>query len=326
MSDAVDSLVTRLRFRHLRLLLTAQECGSLSQAAARLHVTQPALSKGLLEIEQAFGAEIFERSKRGLRPTPRGLAVLQGARVLLSQLQHLKQSVDSAEEPVPVLRLGAPPAVAAGGLLTGVLARLATTDVRLVVQLKEDSVPPLFDALLTGQLDALLTSYNQAAFAAKRPERLLYEPCGQHHYVVVAPPGHPFARKRKLGWSELANQRWIMPGPSLLSRQALESHFLRAGQTVPEPCVLADSPATMVHLVVAGLGIAMVPWHQAEAYYRLRRLVRLAVEMTPTQVTSALVYRAASSADPLLQRLRAAVHAGPRVIGSARPRRQVRSP
>ncbi|MBL0421490.1 LysR family transcriptional regulator [Ramlibacter sp. AW1] len=315
-SDPLNALVSRLRFRHLRLLVTAQACGSLSQAAARLHVTQPALSKSLSEIEQAFGAEIFERSKRGLTPTPRGEAVLQGARVLLAQLQHLQQSVEHSDEPVRVLRLGAPPAIAAGGVLPGVLARLARADERLRVQLTEAPVPSLFESLLAGQLDALLTSYNQAAFAAKRPERLVYEPCGEHSYVVIAPPRHPLARKRRIRWSELTDERWVMPGPALLSRQSLESHFLRAGQPVPAPFVVADSPATSVHLVVAGVGIAMVPWGLAQPYHQLKRVARLAVDAMPSQVTSALVYRAAASADPVLQRLRAAVHAPPRAANN----------
>lgn len=311
-TDALDNLISRLRFRHLRLLLAAHECGSLSQAAARLHVTQPALSKGLHEIEEAFGAAIFVRSKRGLTPTARGLAVLQGARVLLAELGHLKQAVAAPDDPVSILRIGAPAAVAAGGVLPQVMARLAAGDARLVVQLREDSVPKLFEALLAGELDALLTSYNQAAFAAKRPTRLVYEPCGHHEYVVVAPPRHPLARKRRIGWSQLSNERWIMPSRSLLARQALESQFLRAGQAVPEPRVVADSPATIVHLVAAGLGIAAVPWGLAEPYHRTQRVVRLAVDMTPSQVPSALVYRAAAVADPVLQRLRAAVHVPPR--------------
>lgn len=309
MPDAVEGLVSRLRFRHLRLLVELQRAGTLSKAAERLNLSQPALSKMLKEVEGAFGLALFDRSARGLTMTTPGAVVVQGAAVMLAELGHVSEAARaSTEAPTALLHLGAPPAVAAGGALPPVLARLQAGPMRIVVRLREEPVPRLFDALVQGELDALLTSYNQAAFAAKRPTRLVYERCAEHEYVVIAPAGHRLARRRSVTWKELSDERWIMAEPSLLSRQALESQFLRSGAEVPQACVVSDSPATNVQLVAAGIGLAAVPLAMAQADERIGRVVRLAVAMTPQRVPSALVYRAAAKGSPVLQQLRKAVH------------------
>jgi LysR family transcriptional regulator, regulator of abg operon len=312
--DVPDDLVSRLRFRHLRLLVELDRCGSLSKAALVLHLTQPALSKMLVEVEDAFGFELFRRAARGLAATSRGRVVIQGALVLLAGLGHLSEATKASdEEPMALLQVGAPPAVAVGGVLPGILARLRECPVRTTVHLREDSVPRLFAALLGGELDALLTSYNQAEFAAPRSTRLVFLPCGGHEYVVIAPPSHALAKKRSVKWGELSDEPWIMSEPSLLSRQALEGHFLRAGASLPQPYVLSNSPSTNLQLVAAGVGIAAVPKLVAQAEERIGRVVRLKVQMTPSRVPSALVYRAHSDANPALRQLRGAVEAIARI-------------
>lgn len=308
MADVLEALVSRLRFRHLRLLVELQRAGTLGRAAERLHLSQPALSKTLKEVEAVFGFALFERGARGLAITTQGEVVVAGATAMLAELRHLGEAARASTlAPVAVLHLGAPAAVAAGGVLPAVLARLQESEARLVVELREDAVPRLFNALVAGELDALLTSYNQAAFAAPRPTRLLYERCGAHGYAVIAPPAHPLAGRRRVRWSELSGERWILPHAELLSRQALEGQFLRAGADTPVPWVVSDSPATNVQLVAAGVGLASVPWAMAETEARHGRVVRLPLPMTPSRVPSALVYRAASKELPAVRALRKAV-------------------
>ncbi|RAD65106.1 LysR family transcriptional regulator, partial [Burkholderia multivorans] len=67
----------RLRLRHLQVLLSLASTGNLSQSAAALATTQPALSKWLKELEEDVGLPLFERHARGLRPTPYGDALIE---------------------------------------------------------------------------------------------------------------------------------------------------------------------------------------------------------------------------------------------------------
>ncbi|RAB20178.1 LysR family transcriptional regulator, partial [Burkholderia multivorans] len=76
----------RLRLRHLQVLLSLASTGNLSQSAAALATTQPALSKWLKELEEDVGLPLFERHARGLRPTPYGDALIEHARRVEAQL------------------------------------------------------------------------------------------------------------------------------------------------------------------------------------------------------------------------------------------------
>lgn len=321
----LEALVSRLRFRHLRMLVELQRCGSIGKAAAGLHLTQPALSKMLKEVEDSFGFAIFRRGPRGLQATTQGLAVLQGALVLLSELGHVQEAARaSLAQTTAVLHLGAPPAVAAG-TLPRVLAQLRSGGHAVLVRLREEPVPVLFDALVAGELDALLTSFNTAALAAKRQVRLVYERCLDHSYAVIAPAKHRLARRKKVAWQDLLKEAWILPEAGLLARQGLEGHFLQAGISVPEPAITSNSPATNVQLVAAGLGIAAVPASMAVAEEGAGRIVRLGISLGSRSVPTALVYRAGTASHPALQQLRRAVaetrDAGPRdeVSGAVRP-------
>jgi len=306
-SEILDRLVARVRFRHLSMLLELRRTGTIGKAAARLHLTQPALSKALKEIEDAFGFPIFRRGARGLAPTPAGQAVLNGAAVLLAELGHLNEVTRlSRQEPAMVLHLGAPSAIGAG-MLPAILAKLRAGDERVIVRLSEDPVTRLFERLVEGELDALLTSYNQAVFSTHRSSRLVYEHYLEHKYVVIAPTGSPLARKRVVTWKELLDMPWILPDSSFLARQALEGNFLRAGVAVPEPVVTSNHPATTIQLVAAGVGVSAVLETMMHAEARIRRVARVRVESMPQAVPTALVYRAGSADHPQLLRLREAM-------------------
>jgi LysR family transcriptional regulator, regulator of abg operon len=152
-SRETERLVARLRFRHLRLITELQRGGSLRAAAQALNLTQPALSKALAEIEGAFGFALFTRTARGLTSTAQGAVALRGAALLLAELAHLGREVAAGESAAATVRIGAPPFVAQG-YLPEVLARLAQRDPPVRVQLLEERVPVLMQALQQGEVES----------------------------------------------------------------------------------------------------------------------------------------------------------------------------
>lgn len=299
----IRRLVGRLRFRHLQLLVTLREAGSLHAAAGVLSLTQPALSKALAEVEEAFGAALFLRSARGLAPTPRGEIAIRGAALLLEELAHLGAET-SAEPAVTLLRIGAPPFVAQG-YLPEVFARLVQGDQPVRVQLLEERVPLLIQSLLEGRLDALVTSYPtdlpEAAGQALRYEKLF-----DADFAVIAPPGHALARARQVGWKRLSQEPWILPAPSSMVRRTVEEMFRREGLLTPVPVIESTSPLTNLRLVAAGMGLSAVPaqtMRSAEALGQVKR-VRVHPPISPGPV--ALIHRAAPE-NPRLHLLRTAL-------------------
>ncbi|HEX5661248.1 MAG TPA: LysR family transcriptional regulator [Polyangiales bacterium] len=80
----------RLDVRDLRLVLAIEATGSTTAAAPLLHLTQPAVSRAVLALEDKLGAQLFERTPQGLSATERGQRLLVGARRLLAELSALE--------------------------------------------------------------------------------------------------------------------------------------------------------------------------------------------------------------------------------------------
>ena len=285
-----ERLISRLRFRHLRLIAELERGGSLRAAAHSLNLTQPALSKALGELEGAFGFPLFNRTARGVTPTAQGQRVLRGAGMLLSELAHLRAEAAASDNPTAVVRIGAPPFVAQG-YLPAVLARLVQHDPPVRVQLLEERVPLLLEALAGGQLDALVTSY-----PTRMPEagavQLEFHKLFDAEFVVIAPPGHPLARARQVDWRRLVNEPWVMPAPTSMLRRLIDQGFLQAGLVPPLPVVESTSPVTNVQLVAAGLGLSGAPAATVRHELAIGRVKRVRVSPSIAPGPVALICRA----------------------------------
>lgn len=288
-SVETERLITRLRFRHLRLITELQRGGSLRIAAQALNQTQPALSKALGELEGAFGFAIFVRTSRGVTPTAQGEVVIRGAAMLLEELAHLQTEAGASETMTPIVRVGAPPFLAQS-YLPEVLERLTRSEPRVRVKLVEERVPLLLEALAQGRLDALVTSY-----PAQMPDlpgvRLHLEKLFDAKFVVIAAPGHPLSRARQVDWHRLAREPWIMPARTSMLRRLIEESFMRAGAVPPVPVVESTSPVTNVQLVAAGLGLSAAPEATMRPAQAMGQVVK--IKVSPVIATSpvALVYR-----------------------------------
>lgn len=243
MSQSPDYLVRRLRLRHLELLVALADAGTMRAAATRLHLSQPALSKMLAEIEAGFEARLFERSAHGLAANALGEAAVYRARVILGELLRGKDEVDALRTGAEgVLRLGTLSVTAA---VPQAIVQLRRRLPGARLQVHEGRVRDMVQRLLDGELDCvfgavtpeLLTS---DLLALLKPEVLLKD-----ELCVLCAQGHPLSRRRKLGWPDLRAQAWVAPPKDTLIRQALMTAFLNAGLQPPEPAIEVLSSVTV---------------------------------------------------------------------------------
>ena len=281
--SSIHRLVGRLRFRHLQLLVTLQDIGSLHAAAVQMNQTQSALSKALAEIESAFGFVLFERSPRGLTPTPRGAIAISGAAMLLSELHHLGNEV-MHDNAATVLRVGAPPFIA-HGYLPQVIERFLRTTSGVRVELMEERAPALFDALVQGRLDVLVTIY-PPELLREAGQGLALEKLFDAEFVVVAARQHHLTQSSRVSWNRISQEPWIMPPSNAMLRRILEEGFQRAGLKTPVPVVESSNPVTNLQLVASGLGIGVIPKHNllAAETKGLVSPVRVSPTLLPTPV------------------------------------------
>lgn len=291
LESGLRRLVGRLRFRHLQLLVALQSQHSLHAAAAALNQTQSALSKALAEVEASFGFALFERSPRGLRPTLRGEIAIRGAALLLSELEHLGQEV-MRDEPASVLRLGAPPFIAHGHLPAKIEAFQRRAP-GVHVALMEERAPVLFEALQQGWLDALVTIYPPELLRGPA-QALTLEKLFDAEFAVIAAHDHPLARSRRVDWSRIAREPWVLPGPQAMLRRVIEDGFRRAGLMTPEPAIESSSPVTNLQLVASGLGLGVVPMQTLHSAPAKDRVAALRVSPALQPIPVALVLRSHS--------------------------------
>ena len=103
MIAALPSIVSRLRLKQLRLLIALDEQGSLHRAAEQVFISQPGATKSLHEIENTFGAELFTRNSQGLVPNDLGRCVIRYARLIHSDLAHLREAVSYTHLTLPTI-------------------------------------------------------------------------------------------------------------------------------------------------------------------------------------------------------------------------------
>jgi len=186
-----------------------------------------------------------------------------------------------------------------------VLTRLTHGEQRVRVQLMEERVPLLVQALLQGQLDALVSSY-PARMPDTNGAALRYERLFDADFTVIAPAGHALARARKVRWQRLADERWIMPANSSMARRMLEESFLRVGVMAPVPVIESTSPVTNVRLVAQGLGLSIVPAAVLASTGPAGKVKAVKVDPAIPGYPVALIYRAEVES-PRLPSLRAAL-------------------
>jgi DNA-binding transcriptional LysR family regulator len=238
-----DPLVRRLRLRHFELLVALTEDGTMRAAAGRLHLSQPAISKMLLEAEEAFGAVLFERSRQGVLPTPAGVAAVHRARVVLGELAHARHEVE-------VLQRGASAVLRVGTFSVTAAVPAAVVQLRqrlpgTAVQLHEGRVAELVQRLLEGELDCVFGALTTELLSNDLLRRLQSELLLEDQLCVLAAEAGTRWGRRRLRWADLCAEPWVAPPRDTLVRQAFMRAFLNEGLDPPEPVIETMSSVTI---------------------------------------------------------------------------------
>lgn len=222
-------LHSHLRLRHLRCFLETARLGSLSAAAQALHVSQPAASKTLRELEQILGVALFDRSGRRLALTPAGRVYQSHAGAALLELERAQRLVLSPPPERLRLHVGVLP-TAATGLVPR--AALAFRDTRPDVVLDVMTGPNwlLLSLLREGQLDLVVGRMPPAGNTEGLRFRRLY----WERVVPVVRAGHPLLGR---GWDhgDLGLYPLMLPPPGAMISASVRSWLHSAGLTDPQP-------------------------------------------------------------------------------------------
>lgn len=237
-----------LTLKQLRLVSVLGRELNLSRCADILHSTQPAASRALAQLEDQLQVILFQRTTKRMVPTVAGLSLIQHAHRVLAEIDLAEEDLlglsggVSAEMRVGVLAAFSPEVLARAMARS----RELLPEVLLITQMQ--SLEVLYEQLLDGRLDLML------AHAELRVDLNLVEvtPLYEEHSTILAGAGHRLHKKKKLTWTDLAQEAWVLPPPQTPLRPKIDRmlsvhrHGDRSGQG---PDVQTDSSLLALSLI-----------------------------------------------------------------------------
>ena len=186
-------LPREMELRHLRYFIAVAEEENVSRAALKLHVSQPAISRQIRDLEDEIGFSLFERSAKSVRLTEAGRVFLNESRVVIQSADHAVQTARAVASGSGELHVGYAPSLTARFLPTTLRSFQATAP-KIRVKLHDFSTEEMLAGLRAGSLQiAFLLRLSPALLRGLKFQELLRDPIR-----AAVSPSHPFASKRRV--------------------------------------------------------------------------------------------------------------------------------
>jgi DNA-binding transcriptional LysR family regulator len=274
-----------VELRQLRHFEEIVNAASFGQAADRLHLTQPALSKSIRNLEAHLGVQLFERHPGGVSLTEYGRVFLDYATLINSEIgravDHLSELKGTG---TGVVRVGAG-ATVMKYLMPEAVRRFMDGDGRHSLVFVQDLRANLAAKLRRGEIDVMIGSQKAG------DEDFHAEPVLEDVISVVAARGHPL-ENAPVGLADLARFRWILPDSTETENDRLAAAFARAGIKGPDVAVRVSSSLFMSQWLKDGPFLSYLPRALVTRVEEYRHLITLdTVESIWAPVPIAVLYR-----------------------------------
>lgn len=240
-------LDTRLKFRHLRLLVALDDYRNIARAAESIGLSQPGASKLLADVERVLGVRLFERTSRGLEPNELSKVFIRRARAIVFELSK-------AGDELLALKSGHVGVVNVGVLGTRGLELVARAAKKMKLKEKYPLVQMWVDVgnteylmkrVADGELDFVVGWVTPDI----DPSLFSVEMIGSEKFEFICAAGHPLLDKERVHLEDLVGAEWVLQSSDSLVRRASESLFAARGLPIPTPVITATSLLSMIILL-----------------------------------------------------------------------------
>jgi DNA-binding transcriptional LysR family regulator len=285
---AWDSRIRRrLKLRDLDTFLAVAQSGSMAKAAARLAVSQPAVSNAIAELERTLGVRLFDRLAQGVEPTPYGRALLKSAVAVFDDVQQGVNEIGHLVDPtVGELRIGASEPMIAG-ILPSILSRLNLLHPRIVFHVMQIAGgSQQARELRERRFDLFLGR----VMGATNEDDLVSEILFDEPLFVAAGVQNSLVRRRKIKLAELVNEPWTLPRPESGIGETLNDIFKSCGLDAPPAVILCNSIHMQLNLLATGRFLTLFP--RSVLHFGANRIsikllpIELPVELAPVGIVT----------------------------------------
>jgi LysR family transcriptional regulator for metE and metH len=262
-----------LTLKQLRGFDAVVEAGSVSGAARELHLTPPAVSLQLRDLETAIGLPLLERGDSGLAPTLAGQQLAGLSREIQDALSRFGEAItelkgiDHGEVSVGVVST-------ARYFAPMVLAEFMRIYQDIKIQLQVGNRAAIMEKLENLELDFAITGLPPDHFEVKK------EFISNHPQIIIAAPDHPLANRAKIPLGELKDETFLLREAGSGTRTVSDKLFARI-KDLSRSGLEFGSNETIKQAVMAGMGIALISAHTVAAELKEKRLLALDVKGTP---------------------------------------------
>ncbi|MDX9994478.1 MAG: LysR family transcriptional regulator [Rhodocyclaceae bacterium] len=302
--------------RQLKVFESVARHLSFSRAAEELHLTQPAVSMQVKQLEEQAGLPLTEMVGKKVYLTEAGEEVARHARRIAQQLREADEALDALK------------GVRGGRLSIGVISTAKYFAPRLLAEFRRGhpgielhlgvhNRETVVRQLADNEIDLAIMGQPPQEFTT------IAEAFADHPLVIVAPPDHPLAGKARVSSADLAEETFLIREPGSGTRATMERFFADAG-IVPRHSLEMVGNETIKQAVMAGLGLAFISAHTVSLECEVGRLVRLPVTGTPVIRRWFVVHRAEKELLPVAETFRAFLLAEAPGLMADRPAAQAR--
>ena len=273
----------------LRAFVTVAQLRSFAAAARTLHLSQPALSRRISRLEDLVGVRLFDRTTRSVEPTAAGQEFLRQVTVTLEQLDHSVAGLrDVASLAAGQVTVGCVFS-AVHHFLPAVIRTYRERHPHVRVRIIEEGADAVLSVVLQGEADFGLN------YIGMQEPGLDYRPLLQEPFVLACRADHPLARRREVPWSELGRYDHIRVSKASRNRLFIDQALAQL-PPLPRPVCEVRHVSTLIGMVEAGLGIAVVP--QLTLPAQPAAVVGVRLVQPPVTRTIGLIQRSGRSLSP----------------------------
>ncbi len=273
MKENLYPWLRQITLKQMRGFTAAVNTGSASAAARELHLTPPAISLQLRDLEQAIGLPLLERNESGLMTTLAGQELLELSSSIQNSLTRFGEVIDDLK--------GVDHGIVAVGVVSTaryfaptVLAEFMKVYPEVKIQLLVGNRETTMAKLEAMELDFAITGLPPDHFGVEK------EFISKHPQIIIAAPDHRLAEKQGIPLSELEHETFLLREPGSGTRTVSDKLFA-SNKNLPGSALEFGSNETIKQAVMVGMGIALISAHTVAAELKEKRLVALDVKGLP---------------------------------------------